>query len=161
MPGPIQALLSCIKPLFAAGFLMVGALACTRESSPAGPLGASVDLRGRLKPEIVSQMPADGDSAMVEREYLTNIQGAEAKILWKTFNTGSGAYIASYRWEVVKSQSGVKLEPLGTLDTVNVGTESNVVQSETVRIRWHEQPLLGTKLGELSFRIDAKGAAHP
>jgi hypothetical protein len=67
MPGRIETLLSFNEPFGPrlAFLLLVGVFACTRDSTPAGPLGASVDLRARLKPEIVSLMPAD--SAMVER----------------------------------------------------------------------------------------------
>jgi hypothetical protein len=68
-------------------------------------------------------------------------------------------YILSAGWEVVTPKKGYTLEPLGTLNPTNAGTVAAPVQSEIVRVRWHDNTKSGKHYGEMSVRIDASGNA--
>jgi hypothetical protein len=139
--------------------LVIAMMACggTGETTPAGAVGATLDLRSRIsKPEIRAKAPAD-DKAM-KQEYAVDVHGVKAKIVWRTFEDSGTKYIVSVGWEVVTPAKGITLEPLGTLNPENAGTVAAPVQSEIIRVRWHDNnSSVSTKYGEMSIRIDAEG----
>jgi len=51
------------------------------ESSPAGPVGSTYDVRSDLKPEVATRAPSD-DKAM-KHEHVVDVQGVKAKIVWR------------------------------------------------------------------------------
>jgi hypothetical protein len=80
--------------------------------------------------------------------------------VWRTFTDGAGAYIVSAGWEVVTPRQGFTLEPLGAMNPTNAGTPDAPVQSEIIRVRWHDNTSACSKrYGESSVKIDASGAA--
>jgi len=52
---------------------------------------------------------------------------------------------------------GITLELLGTLHPTNAGSVDAPVQSEILRVRWHDNTSKNTPYGEVSVRIDASG----
>ncbi len=135
-------------------------VACNRgETTPPGPLGGDVDVRADLKPEVQAKAPKD--EAATQRELPLTIQGAEVKLLWRTFEDGPNKYILSYRWEVVKAADGVSLQPATRMSPVNVGTESAVIEQHNLKIKWLTEKGMGTQMGELSYKISADGTGGP
>jgi len=128
-------------------------------TSPVGPVGTVVDLRGDLKPEVLKKAPTDGTA--MKRQVTVDVHGIAAKIVWRTFEDGPNQYILSYQWEVVTPSPGITLEPLDHLNPINLGDENAVVEAQTVRVRWHDNAASGTSLGEQAFRIDAAGREMP
>lgn len=135
--------------------LVLGACA-SGATTPAGPVGSATDVRADLKPEVAKKAPKDEDAT--KQSFAVDVQGVKAKLVWRTFEDGAGKYILSYQWEVEQPGAGYTLEPLGDLEPVNVGTEAAPVESQTVRLRWHDNTSgCRTHFGELSVRIDAAG----
>ena len=145
--------------------ILVSVAACgssseTKDTSPAGPVGAVMDLRSRItKAEVRARAPADDKAT--KQEFAIDVHGVKAKIVWRTFEDGNTKYIVSAGWEVVTPSPGVTLESLGQLNAVNTGTEAAPVQSEIVRVRWHTTGSGGTSFGDVSVRIDANGRGSP
>jgi hypothetical protein len=134
-------------------------IACgSNETSPAGPVGKTIDLRSRItKPEVAARAPADDKAA--KHEHPLDVQGVQAKVVWRTFEDGGTKYILSAGWEVVTPKKGFTLESLGVMNPVNAGTVAEPVQSEIMRVRWHDNTSSSTRFGEMSVRIDAAGKA--
>jgi hypothetical protein len=134
-------------------------LACsTSETTPAGPVGKATDLRSRInKPEVAARAPSDEQA--VRHEHELDLQGAKAKLVWRTFEDGGTKYIVSAGWEVVTPAKGIKIEPLGVLNPENAGSVEAPVQSEIVRVRWSTKSGCSQRSGERSVKIDASGAA--
>lgn len=126
------------------------------ETSPAGPVDTVIDLRGRIT-DAKARAAAPRDEEAKRHEFPVEVHGVKAKVVWRTYELGSTAYILSVGWEVVTPAKGIRLESIGTLNPTNSGTVESPVQSEIVRVRWHEQTGTGTSYGELSVRIDASG----
>lgn len=137
--------------------LAVVVVACgTNETSPAGPVGKVVDLRSRItKPEVAARVPSDDKAT--RQEFPVEVHGVKAKVVWRTFEDSGARYILSAGWEVVTPAKGITLEPLGTLNPENAGSEAAPVQAEIVRVRWHDNTTSGTEFGEMSVKIDASG----
>ena len=137
--------------------LVMAACRATGETTPAGPVGPMLDLRAHITDAAVrSRAPADDKAA--KQEYAVDVHGVKAKIVWRTFQDGGTKYIVSVGWEVVTPVKGITIEPLGTLNPINTGTAAAPVQSEIVRVRWHDNnSSVSTSGGEMSIRIDADG----
>jgi hypothetical protein len=139
---------------------LVFLLACNRgETTPVGPVGADVDVRADLKPDVRAKAPKD--DAATQRELALTVQGADLKLIWRTFDDGPNKYILSYRWEVVKSAEGVQFESIGKLNPVNAGSEAAAIEQQIVRLRWRTERGLGSQMGELSYKIAADGTGGP
>jgi hypothetical protein len=140
--------------------LVLVVIACaSNTTSPAGAVGEPHDLRSRItRPEVAARAPTD-DNATVH-EHALDIEGIKAKLVWRTFADGATTYIVSAGWEVVTPRTGFTLEPLGPLNPTNAGTVEAPVQTEILRIRWHDNTSACSKrFGEASVRIDANGNA--
>lgn len=125
-------------------------------TSEAGPVGAPTDLRSRItKTEVRSRAPTDEKA--VKHELLVDIHGVKAKAVWRTFEDSGTAYILSAGWDVVTPAKGITLESLGLLNPTNAGSVDAPVQSEILRVRWHDNTSNSTNYGEMSVRIDASG----
>jgi hypothetical protein len=137
--------------------LAVVVFACgSNETSPAGPVGKVVDLRSRItKPEVAARAPSDDKATRLE--FPVEVHGVKAKVVWRTFEDSGAKYILSAGWEVVTPSQGITLEPLGTLNPENAGSEAAPVQAEIVRVRWHDNTSSSTRYGEMSVKIDATG----
>jgi hypothetical protein len=140
--------------------LFITACGGSNETSPAGPIGKPIDLRDRIrKPEVAARAPTD-DKATTH-EHALDVHGVKAKVVWRTFEDSGTRYILSAGWEVVTPSKGITLEPQGVMNPVNAGTEAAPVQSEILRVRWHDNTSSSTRYGDLSVRIDATGKASP
>lgn len=125
-------------------------------TTPAGPVGGVTDVRGDLRPELAKRAPRDEDAT--QRSFAVDVQGVKAKLVWRTFEDGPGKYVLSYQWEVEQPAAGYTLEPLGDLEPVNVGSEAAPVESQTVRLRWHDNASgCRAHSGEINVRIDGAG----
>lgn len=133
--------------------VLVALAACGKtETTPAGPVAPTIDLRSRItNPEVAARAPTDDNAT--PHELALDVHGVQAKVVWRTFEDSGTSYIVSAGWEVVTPAKGVTLESLGALNPTNAGTEAAPVQAEIVRARWRE----GRAFGEVSVRIDANG----
>lgn len=128
----------------------------SNETSEAGQVGAVTDLRSRItNAEVRNRAPADDKAT--KHELPVDIHGVKAKAVWRTFEDGGTAYILSAGWEIVTPVKGITLELLGTLNPTNAGSVEAPVQSEILRVRWHDNTSKSTNYGEMSVRIDASG----
>jgi len=140
--------------------LSVAACGGSNETSPAGPVGKPIDLRSRItKPEVASRAPTDDQATKHQIEL--DVHGVKAKIVWRTFEDSGTKYILSAAWEVVTPNKGITLEPLGAMNPENSGSMTAPVQSEIMRVRWHDNTHRSTRFGDVSVRIDAAGVASP
>jgi hypothetical protein len=138
--------------------LFVAACGGSNETSPAGPVGKPIDLRSRItRPEAASRAPTDEQTTKHEHE--VEVHGVQAKVVWRTFEDSGTKYILSAGWEVVTPSKGITLEPLGVMNPENAGTVAGPVQSEILRVRWHDNSSSSTRFGDVSVRIDAAGNA--
>jgi hypothetical protein len=138
--------------------LIIAACGGRNETSPAGPIGAPIDLRSRItKPDVASRAPADDQAT--KHEHALDVHGVQAKVVWRTFEDSGTRYILSAGWEVVTPRKGITLESLGVLNPENAGSVAAPVQSEIMRVRWHDTTSSSTQFGDLSVRIDAAGKA--
>lgn len=139
-------------------FVVLAGCGGSGQTTPAGPVGTPIDLRARItKPEVAARAPTDDKAQKYEHQL--DVQGIKAKVVWRTFEDAGTKYILSAGWEVVTPKQGFTLEPLGTLNPTNAGSVEAPVQSEIVRVRWHDNTSSGKHYGEMSVRIDASGAA--
>jgi hypothetical protein len=110
------------------GLVLVMVACGSKETTPAGPVGATLDLRSRIsKPDVRARAPSDDKAT--KQELAVDVHGIKAKVVWRTFEDGGTKYIVSTNWEVVTPSAGLTLEPLGTLNPINTGTEAAPVQS--------------------------------
>ena len=138
--------------------LLVAACGGNNETSPAGPVGKPIDLRSRItKPDVASRAPTDDKAT--KHEHALDVHGVKAQVVWRTFEDSGARYILSAGWEIVTPSKGITLESLGVMNPVNAGTVAAPVQSEIMRVRWHDNTSSSTHWGELSVRIDAAGTA--
>jgi hypothetical protein len=140
--------------------MMLLVIACggSNETSPAGPVGKPIDLRSRItRPDVASR--AEADDKAPKHEHALDVHGVKAKLVWRTFEDSGTKYILSAGWEVVTPSKGITLESLGVMNPVNAGTEAAPVQSEILRVRWHDNTSSSTRFGDVSVRIDAAGNA--
>ena len=142
--------------------IVIALIACSNSSKPttqAGPVGAPMDLRERITDaDVRAKAPADDKAT--KRELAIDVNGIGAKVVWRTYEVGTAKYIVSAGWEVVTPKPGFTLESLGHLNPENVGTPEAPVQSEIVRVRWHDNTSsVSTSGGEMSVRIAADGQA--
>lgn len=132
--------------------------ACTRETTPAGPLGTPTDLRSHLTPEARGHAPADDKAKRAELP--VELHGVKAKLTWRTFDQGPHKYIVSTQWEVDTPAPGITLESKGLIGTpVNAGTPEATNEEIIVGVRWHDHNQSGTSLGEKTFRIRGDGTS--
>ena len=142
----------------ALAFVLLAACGGSKETSEAGPVGKITDLRSRItKPEVAARAPADDKAT--QQEFLLDVHGVKAKVVWRTFEDAGAKYILSAGWEVVTPVKGITLEPLGAMNPVNAGTEAAPIQEEILRARWHDNTSSSTQYGDLSVKIDASGKA--
>lgn len=128
------------------------------EQTAAGPVGAAIDLRDHLKPEVRGRAPADDKAT--KQEFALDIHGAQTKIVWRTFEDGGAKYIVSAQWEVVTPGPDLTLEPQGAMNPENAGTVEAPVQAEILRVRWHDNSSnTSDRFGDISVKIDAAGKA--
>jgi len=141
----------------ALAFVILAACGSSKsDTSPAGPVGGVIDLRGRIT-DSKAATAAPRDEEATRHEFPVDVHGVKAKVVWRTHDVAGAAYILSVGWEVVSPAKGILLEPIGTLNTENAGTAEAPVQSEIVRVRWHDKSSTGTEYGEMSVKIDAHG----
>ena len=147
-----------MRTKLALAVVFVTACGGSNETSPAGPAGKPIDLRARItKQDIASRAPTDDQAT--KHEHALDVHGVEAKVVWRTFEDSGTKYILSAGWEVVTPRKGITLESLGVMNPVNAGTEAAPVQSEIMRVRWHDNTSSSTRFGDVSVRIDATGKA--
>ena len=140
----------------ALAILTLAACGGSNKTSEAGPVGAVTDLRSRItKPEVKGRAPTDDKAT--KQELAVDVHGVKAKLVWRTFEDSGATYILSAGWEVVTPVKGITLEPLGALNPTNSATMDAPVQSEIIRVRWHDNTSSGKTYGEMSVRIDASG----
>jgi hypothetical protein len=141
------------------GMVMVGLVACgSHETSPAGPVGKTYDVRAHLPADVRSKAPSDDKATAHDQTY--DVKGAKVKITWRTFDDGSNKYIVSYGWSVVTPAPSITVEGQGQLDPMNVGSDGGpVIEQEIVKLRWHDNSAAGEHWGDRSFEIDAAGNA--
>lgn len=138
--------------------VLVTACGGSNETSPAGPVGKTIDLRSRItEQDVAARAPADDKAT--KHEHALDVHKVKAKVVWRTFEDSGTKYILSAGWEVVTPSKGITLEPLGVLNPVNAGSVAAPVQSEIMRVRWHDNTSSSTHFGEVTVRIDATGKA--
>jgi hypothetical protein len=137
--------------------LVLAACGHKGETTGSGPVGATLDLRSRIsKPDVRARAPADDQAT--KQELAVDVHGVKAKVVWRTFDDGGTKYIVSAGWEVVTPSSGITLESLGSLNPENTGTIEAPVQTEILRVRWHDNnSSTSTTFGEMSVKIAADG----
>ena len=137
--------------------LLVFAACGSHETTPAGAVGHTYDVRSDLPPDIAKKAPPDERATPHDQTF--DVHGAQVKLTWRTFDDGPNKYIVSYGWSVVMAASSITFEPIGQLNPMNIGSTDAVVEQEIVRLRWHDNSSASTRGGDSSFEIDAAGHA--
>jgi hypothetical protein len=145
--------------LRSASVLFILVAACSKETTPAGPVGASIDLRSHLTPPVRAKAPAD-DKAK-RNELPMDIHGMKVKLAWRTFEEGSSKFLLSAQWEVETPAPGITLEPSGPIGTpTNAGTAEKANEQLILGARWHDHNKSGTSLGDATAMIRADGTGN-
>lgn len=132
--------------------------ACSKETTPAGPVGAAIDLRAQIPAEARAHAPADDKAKRAELP--VDVHGVKAKLVWRTFEEGPNKYIVSAQWEIVTPAPGVTLDSNGLIGIpTNAGTPDASNEQVIIGIRWHDNNKAGTtSLGDMTVNIRADGS---
>ncbi|MFO0740221.1 MAG: hypothetical protein U0270_30255 [Labilithrix sp.] len=155
MTTPRRPLTPSVAPALTLALALLLA-ACSKETTPAGPVGTPTDLRSHVEPGARAHAPPDDKAKRAELP--VDVHGVKAKLAWRTFEEGPHKYIVSMQWEVETPAPGITLESMGLIGTpVNAGTTEAANEQIIAGVRWHDHNQSGTSLGDLTVTIRADG----
>lgn len=121
----------------------------------AGSVGAPQDLRKHLPPEIAARAPAD--DAATKHDFLVDLNGVGAKVVWRTFDDGANKYVLSIGLEVVTPADGVVVERSPAMTPQNAGTPAAVIETVRIQVGWRKATGCATTAGNFTVTVGADG----
>ncbi len=138
-------LLALLVPLALAGF-----------TTPAGPVGAPVDLRSALPDAAVAALPLE--PATHKKAIPIGKDGAgEAEIVWSTAEVAGGAWVTDVQLVVTRPAEGFEVLTPVVLPPLNRGTEEAPVASVGVVVGWRKESSCRSEMASVTFQVDGKG----
>ena len=128
---------------------------CGGAGTEAGPVGAPQDLRKHLAPEVAAKAPTD--DAATKHEFLVDLNGVDAKVVWRTFADGENKYVLSVGLEVITPANGVIVERSQAMSPQNAGTAAAVIETVRIQVGWRKATGCATTAGNFTVTVGADG----
>ncbi|MCI0476200.1 MAG: hypothetical protein L0Y55_08135 [Anaerolineales bacterium] len=141
--------------LIVTSVLALGLAACS-SGTPAGPLGAPIDLRPRLPADVRARAPSDtdwGKFQTAQTQIKVGDPAATVAIAWKYFKDGARSYLLDVSFQVLAPVEGIELSAMTEGAPIYAGS----VQAIRVVVTWSRASALGTQSGMASGMILADG----
>lgn len=134
-------------------WLLFALIACA-VTTPAGPVGAPVDLAAALRGTPPD--PLAGEGAPTHRKAVPFGGVGEAEVIWRVAEGKAGAYVSELALAVTRPADGVQLDAPVVVPALDVPKE-NPLGAVAVVVTWRRSGACGGETGTMTYRVDAGG----
>lgn len=135
---------------------LVFALIACAVTTPAGPVGAPVDLAAALRGTPPDPLLAE--AAPTHRKAVPFGPGGagEAELAWSVVEGKAGAYVTEVALAVTRPADGVQIDAPVVVPALDV-PQDNPLGAVAVVVTWRRSGACGGETGTLTYRVDAGG----
>ncbi len=142
---------------FAFVFAAVVPLAFAGTTTPAGIVGAPVDLRSALPDAVIAALPIE-PTVHTKVVPIGKDGAGEAELVWTTAEANGGAYVVDVSLAVTRPGEGYEVLAPGVLPPINRGTDAAPLASVGVVVAWRKESSCRSEMASVTFQVDGKGA---